>query len=401
MRKKRDKLSTCVITIDPLHRGGVYALVKVMYQALEELGLNPSLYFLSLKDRFSLRRRGFSNQLMQGRSIGFIPFTEYLQYIPPALVSSEELKQFEIFIVVGGFNACALIPLLNRKRFVCWIATMVADEWRARLSYAPNDLFRSWSLLSNMILLPINTALERYIFSKASYVHSISSYTKQQIEQKCGKAGNIGILNYPVDTELFHPASECGKSTRERYIFAAGRIGDARKNFPFLLRAFATVLRSCPYLKLVIATGEIPSNSSDIKKLASKLGIADSVKFLGRLSQKQMAEYHRSAQVFALSSKQEGLGIVILEAMASGVPVVSTCCGGPEAILKKSGAGFLVPQDNEILFAEKLLQLLEKSELRYQMGQKAIAYVLQNHSMEDFKSTIVKTYQIVYPEYQF
>jgi glycosyltransferase involved in cell wall biosynthesis len=165
-----------------------------------------------------------------------------------------------------------------------------------------------------------------------------------------------------VDTELFRPAT---RPTRD-YIVSVGRFSDPRKNVELLLNAYAmlqTRVASAPELWLV---GDAPTQPG--KDLIGSLGIAGKVKLLGPKRGEELADIYRNAKFFALSSWEEGLAIVILEAMASGLPVVSTDCGGPSTAVKQGETGFLTPVGDAPSMASAMEQLLKDAEVCERMG---------------------------------
>ena len=85
----------------------------------------------------------------------------------------------------------------------------------------------------------------------------------------------------------------------------------------------------------------------------------------------QLVKLYQQATAFALSSDEEGLGVVILEAMACGVPVVATRCGGPDGIITDGKDGFLVPLDDATVMANRLALLCTDAAMNKQMGRAA------------------------------
>ncbi len=83
----------------------------------------------------------------------------------------------------------------------------------------------------------------------------------------------------------------------------------------------------------------------------------------------ELADLYRHAMFFVLPSDEEGIGIVLLEAMASGLPVVSTCCGGPETAVLDGETGFLTPVGDAQALADAMQHLLDNPALRRRMGQ--------------------------------
>ena len=96
---------------------------------------------------------------------------------------------------------------------------------------------------------------------------------------------------------------------------------------------------------------------ADYWALVERLGLQSRVRHIHRPETDELVSLYQQATAFALSSDEEGLGVVILEAMACGVPVVATRCGGPDGIIDDGKDGFLVPLDDAALMAERLALL--------------------------------------------
>lgn len=186
-------------------------------------------------------------------------------------------------------------------------------------------------------------------------------------------------LNFPSDSNfvyMYNPSTfqvkdsiDCTK--RGHYVIAVGRLS-LQKNFQSLLRAWAIVAESVKDWKLVIL-GEGPERKK-LESLVDLLGINESVLLKGYSNEVDKELEH--ASIFVLSSIYEGFGLVILEAMSKGLPVVSyTCPYGPRDIIKDGKSGFLVPLNNEKMLAERIVRLIKDKELRVTMGSEALRRV--------------------------
>jgi glycosyltransferase involved in cell wall biosynthesis len=117
-----------------------------------------------------------------------------------------------------------------------------------------------------------------------------------------------------------------------------------------------------------------------------------SVRFLGRQSRSDLVELYQNALCFVLSSDEEGLGIVILEAMACGRPVVSTECGGPGTLIVDEETGFLTPIGDAERLGEKIARLVENTDLRTEMGGAARKRAETMFSVEAAKQPFLRAY---------
>ncbi|MDA8381795.1 MAG: glycosyltransferase [Betaproteobacteria bacterium] len=144
------------------------------------------------------------------------------------------------------------------------------------------------------------------------------------------------------------------------------------KNIAFLLEVLSTVKKQVPDALLVIA-GEGPARAS-LEAHARALGLAQDVRFVGYLDRRaELPHCYRAGNVFVFASRTETQGLVLLEAMALGVPVVSLAVMGTKDVLRE-GEGVLIAEDDVTDFAGKVERLLRDPVLRQSMGERAVAY---------------------------
>jgi len=195
---------------------------------------------------------------------------------------------------------------------------------------------------------------------------------------------NIGrpdaIIRYAppgVDAERFRPAA-FRDLRRDPYILCVGRLDDPRKHIGLLLEAYAGLPDALKQTtRLVLAGSAGPE--SDFWMQVAALGLNGRVEFVRFPNPEVLLHLYQAATVFALSSDEEGLGVVILEAMACAIPVVSTRSGGPDGIITDGQDGYLVGLDNAKALADRLARLLSDEELNRRMGEAARKTILQRY----------------------
>lgn len=143
------------------------------------------------------------------------------------------------------------------------------------------------------------------------------------------------------------------------------------KRLPVLLEAFAQVAARHPDAHLVLAGDPNTEEGIVAHRLAGELGIADRVRFAGRVDHADLRAYYALADVYALSSIYEGFGKVLVEAAASGLPVVSTATAGGREVVRDGETGLLAAVGDPADLAAKLDRLLSDPALARQMGQQA------------------------------
>lgn len=154
-------------------------------------------------------------------------------------------------------------------------------------------------------------------------------------------------------------------------VLFVGRVAH-EKNIRFLLQMLARVCQSRPDILLLI-TGEGPAEPS-LRAEVARLGLAGNVEFLGYLDrQRELPDCYAAVDAFVFASRTETQGLVLLEAMAMGVPVVALAAMGTKDILA-SRRGCLVPADDPEAFATELLRLLADPALRQRLSDEARTY---------------------------
>jgi mannosyltransferase len=122
------------------------------------------------------------------------------------------------------------------------------------------------------------------------------------------------------------------------------------------------------------------------------LGLSDRIEFRGNPTPEDLAQLYREAVLFALASNEEGFGIVLLEAMASGIAVVSTRCGGPESIVVEGQTGRLTPVGDHRAMAASLTELLRDANKRREMGSRGRRLSEERFSIEAAGRPYVQVY---------
>jgi glycosyltransferase involved in cell wall biosynthesis len=208
----------------------------------------------------------------------------------------------------------------------------------------------------------------------------VPSTAMRETLERYGVTSRIEIV--PTGIRLADFADGDGARFRARHGIAPGRplalfVGRVafEKNIAFLLRALVKVRREVPDVLLVIC-GEGPAMRS-LARTATALDLAGHVRFLGYLDRAtELLDCYRAADVFVFASRTETQGLVLLEAMALGVPVVSTAVMGTRDVVGP-GRGALVPADDEASFAAAVALVLRDTALRERLAREGAAYAAE------------------------
>lgn len=202
---------------------------------------------------------------------------------------------------------------------------------------------------------------------RALFVCCISDFCRSQgmIFGPMEKWDHMHVVHCGVEPQQFEPRRHHDRGGRVLFV---GRLA-APKGLPILLEAIAQVKEMHPDVRLVIV-GDGPDRRQ-LESVAAGLGIESNVSFLGYQSQSQVRELLKESDVFAMGSFAEGIPVVLMEAMAAGVPVVATHIAGIPELVEDGRCGFLVPPGDSTALANRIGRLLDDPELRNAMAEPA------------------------------
>jgi len=210
--------------------------------------------------------------------------------------------------------------------------------------------------------------------------HSLANDAKEYCPKKL-----ITVVHNAVDLNLFKPMKE--RMFKRKTILSIGRF-DKLKGYEFLLEAMKQVLEINKDVDLLIV-GCGPEEHN-IKRIAKNLDILDNVIFIDFIPPNDLPVYYSSSEFFALATLCESFGITFVEAMACGIPVVSTNVAAvPEVV---GDTGILVEPRNSDQLAEAMLKLLSDEDLRQELSKKALKQA-QKFSIENRISKVEEIYE--------
>ncbi|MBZ4318768.1 glycosyltransferase family 4 protein [Streptomyces huiliensis] len=235
--------------------------------------------------------------------------------------------------------------------------------------------------------LPAARQLLRRIGEGTDTITYLGEYTRSRIASALTREAAARMVQLPpgVDEKTFHPGSG-GDAVRARLgltdrpvVVCVSRLVP-RKGQDTLIRALPAVLARVPDTVLLIVGGG--PYAADLRKLAEETGVAASVRFTGPVEWAELPAHYGAGDVFAMPCRTrrggldvEGLGIVYLEASATGLPVVAGDSGGaPDAVLEGE-TGFVVRGESAAETADRVATLLLDPELRARMGARGRAWV--------------------------
>ena len=202
----------------------------------------------------------------------------------------------------------------------------------------------------------------------------------------------VEVIPYGVDVDRFRPdplvrakrrASQ-GIATQAPLLFTAGRLV-RKKGFEYLIDAMSMLPAAAGVLAAIAGSGDL---EAELRARAKAAGVADRVRFLGNLTQDDVAAWLATADIVAVPSVRDdsgnvdGLPNIVLEALASGTPLVTTSAGGIGAVVENERTGIVVPERDPAALAAAIATLAGDPDRRVRLGEAARAAVSARYGWE-------------------
>lgn len=238
------------------------------------------------------------------------------------------------------------------------IALNAARGWRERV------MIKRWHSFLSM---------QKKVIKQLRNIVTVSDCSRQDIARDFGlQPVGISLVHNGICIEDFRPMPQVQRNPLR--LMATCSADQPLKGLRYLLHAYARLLKKYPDLELLLVSRPNPGGKTE--NLVKRLGIADKVKFVSGISTEQMVRYYAEAAIAVVPSVYEGFGLPAGEAMACGVPVVSTDGGAlPEVV---GGAGVIVPVKNVDALTEAIDSLLQDEPRRADLGLLARKRIEEN-----------------------
>lgn len=244
--------------------------------------------------------------------------------------------------------------------------------------------------------LPPSRALLRRMVGGLDHLTVISKFTAERL--RAALPGPLGqkliMMPPPVDPAVFGPAGDRDDDGIVRCVTAARFV--ARKGIDTLLRAWQLVRREIDSGSELIIIGDGPQRRRLLTQ-AERLGIVDSVRWRGPLPRAEVARELGRADLFALPVRTrlgglepEGLGLIFVEAAASGLPILVGDSGGAPETVRHGQTGYVVDPHDHTALARRLLELIKDPGLRRRMGAAGRAYALSRFGADRVRATLAE-----------
>jgi D-inositol-3-phosphate glycosyltransferase len=295
-----------------------------------------------------------------------------------------------------------------------WLSGLVADKLRQ--AWGPMPIVQMFHTLGHMKNRIAQSDTERAPRSRIDgecrvmdLVDKIIAATPAEYAQLHWLYGadmtKVSIIPPGVDLNRFSPIPKkiakgtLGIPAHHKNILFAGRV-EPLKGIDTLLKAMALMKKHCPELAdnvcVAIIGGDPWAETPDaemarLKEMRVALGVENMVTFLGAKDQDILPNYYAAAEMVVMPSHYESFGMVALEAMAMGTPVIASEVGGLAFLVKDGENGFLVPSRDPEALAERIFTLLNDTNCQQQLGHNAFNHA-QKYAWSEIVNQMTKVY---------
>jgi D-inositol-3-phosphate glycosyltransferase len=399
---------TCPLaTLGGKDTGGMNVYVRDLTRTLGMLGVHVDVFTRSQDEHVPhvLHDLGYGNRVVHikaGREVP-LPKEELLSYIPDFISGIEEFtsaKNLEYDLIHSHY----------------WMSGLAALELKKRWDVPVIQMFHTLGVMKKRVARPdeevesdYRLAGEKRILMEADCIIAATPAEKTQIQWLYkGDVDKIDIIPPGVDLSRFYPIPDdeakevIGLPPCNQVLLYVGRIEP--------LKGIDTLIESIAYMRshgefeelsfcLVVIGGEADVDpviqSAEMKRLKDLCrlhGLDDLVTFLGKKDQDTLPYYYSAAEAVVVPSHYESFGMVALEAMACGTPVVASQVGGLAYLVQDGVTGYTVPYSDVEALANRLSDLIKNKPLRDQLGSQAAA-VAKDFSWDIIARQIRDCYQ--------
>lgn len=230
-------------------------------------------------------------------------------------------------------------------------------------------------------------AMQRRVSRRLNHIITVSDCSRRDISRDFGvPEQRFRVVPNGINTDHFYPIEDVRRSDHQ--ILVTNSADTPLKGLSYLLEAVAGI-RNERKIRLVVI-GK-PKKDGVIETMVAKLGLSDTVRFTGRIADEEFARYYAEATMAVIPSLYEGFGMPAGEAMACGVPVISTNGGAlPEVV---GGAGILVPAGNAAELRQAIVSLLDDPKRRRSLGEAGLARVRNSLTWRHAAEKTVEVYR--------
>lgn len=381
-------MTVFVIHDDASESGGANAFRRDFSRILGTLGIDVFLFTYHAEEEGNPAhqfRYRFNDRIKFLRHIGrnyfnpllFLSLKRLIGRIDPDLIHIHLNDTFTSTVLLACIGRIPVVQTVHDHRIVCSTGKGITPDGQACGRHFGTTCYRSSCLsLSGYLRRLLPGALNRFLMRRAVDAFLVPSNDLR--ERMLDYGLNASLLRHYVDLSAFSPVAPYPEQAR---LLFAGRMNEG-KGVDVLLDAFKTVREQIPDAVLDLAGEE--KNGQPYGRLARDLGVRNSVVFHGPIPHERMPELYAQAGIVVLPARWvENSPLVVLEAMASGRPVVAGRIGGIPELVVDGQTGLLCTPGDPVDLGNKLLILMKDKERATEMGRKGRERVEKHFRLDD------------------
>jgi len=361
-----ETLKVCLVAADfpPFVQGGLARYSSKLFKALQEFGLDVSLITST-----PLRDFDYKDDKINSFYLPFF-YNRVLKY-PLFNILSLKKKTWSKFNIIHSLSTQYELGLsrIITDNLVLTVHNTFAQQLEMFYYNSRLDKILRKSFYYYMYLW------EKIACKSAKKIITVSNGTAVSLMNSHGLPSNkIKVIYSGVDLEKFKDKREIPKKHKidKGYLLFVGRIVP-RKGIEYLLHAFKLIRKQKEKVKLLIIGQGEKAYQELLIKLTKQLKIENDVYFLKNVTDEDLPAFYHNASLFVFPSLVEGFGLVCLEAMACGKPVVASNIPGVREVVIHGKTGILVPPRNPAKLAEAILGLLNDESIKNKLGKNALS----------------------------
>lgn len=390
-------MNVCFVTPEyfPIS-GGTGAYVYYLSHNLQKLGHNVHVVARHSED---------SEEVFSGIDVHYIKgvgnaLTRYWRFARSASKKIEELNKKKGFDVIHAnlpLVPSFAIPKDASKALVCavhstWKGEAIVTKRDNPKNLNPNEK----SMLRYNFLL---RSYEKKLMNHSDALIAVSKYTVDELTELYGiDEKKIHVIYNGVDVQKFKPRPDRAELRREfgledekKIVLFVGRLYH-RKGLEILLRSIPLVLQEFSDVKFVISGKGFKEKEESLRNLAKQLDIEDHVTFMGYVPDEKLPNLYSASDIFVLPAIYENFPFAILEAQATGLPVISTKVGGIPEFLVDNENGFLIDPGDSAQLTQRVLALLQYPKLAKEMGMRGRKLIEEKFSWRLITNQVIDLY---------
>lgn len=348
------------------------------FHAMQELG---TLFVIGFSQ--DIRPRTFSDgahfYLLPLIPLRFLRYLEFFAVGPVVLLWTIFQHHARVVVAQGPYEGLVAAAV---KNIAGWLGHRVVIVIESHGDFE-QDWFLQYQVPYPNMFRYIMRKIASFVLNHADILRAISASTQRQLRQFNPHAPLVRFMAW-TDIEIFFQAATARENIF-RPIFLYVGVLIPRKGVMHFVRAFATLADDFPQARVVlVGKEENQTYAQEVKHQIRSSGLEDRVQCVPAVSQQELALYMAEACALVLPSLSEGLGRVVIEAMATGIPVIGSAVGGIPDIIQDAATGFLVSPGDEAALAAHMRWMLEHPDAAQEMGRSAYHFATTFFSTDTY-----------------